>query len=416
MFPKLAAFRLALQERGLSASPLYFAKVDVQSCFDTIPQKRLLAMVESLLSLPEYQSGKHVEISALGSLQRLDGQYVNPMPRKRYVGHSGAADVVASFGRLVQDKFVGAKANTVFVHTAAQHFETKDDLMQLLREHIERNLVKIGKKYYRQKTGIPQGSVLSTILCNFFYAELERDVLGFALRSDCLLLRLLDDFCLISVNREHAEQFLRVMHRGHPDYGVSVKAAKSLANFDVVTDDGRTVPLCASGALFPYCGVLINMQTLEVCKNSGRAGWAGRCDSEMAGNGLTWCRGWRWLDSGSGKSAGADVPPQSAQVGRRRAGCRAMLTGNSGFKIQLQAMFIDTSFNSVPTVLANLYQSMQEAAVRSFEYARALSRTRPIHSSLLISTSLSEKGRLLSNTAHLRCIADQASANPAEHH
>lgn len=58
---------------------------------------------------------------------------------------------------------------------------------------------------------------------------------------------------------------------------------------------------------------------------------------------------------------------------------------NSAFKIQLQAMFIDTSFNGVPAVLANLYQSFREAAVRLFEYARTLTRTRRVRPSLLIS-------------------------------
>ena len=48
-------------------------------------------------------------------------------------------------------------------------------------------------------------------------------------------------------------------------------------------------------------------------------------------------------------------------------------------------MFTDTSFNTVPTVLANLYQSFRAAAVRCFVYARSLSKTRPTHSRLLIS-------------------------------
>jgi hypothetical protein len=52
-------------------------------------------------------------------------------------------------------------------------------------------------------------------------------------------------------------------------------------------------------------------------------------------------------------------------------------------------MFIDTSFNSVPAVLANLYQSFHEAAVRLFEYARSVSRTRAVRPSLLISTWIS---------------------------
>jgi len=62
-------------------------------------------------------------------------------------------------------------------------------------------------------------------------------------------------------------------------------------------------------------------------------------------------------------------------------------------------MYIDTSFNSVPAVLANLYQSFQEAAVRCFEYARSLTRTRPVRPSLLISTCIPKAENLESGSA-----------------
>lgn len=270
MFPRLAAFKSSLRNQGLEYSPLYFAKVDVQACFDTIPQTKLLTMVETLMSMQSYQTGKHVEISPLGALQRLNGQHIDPVPVKRYVPHSGGAKDMASFPRLVQNKFVGTKSDTVFVNTNLQHQETKDDLMRLLREHVERNLIKIGKKFYRQKKGIPQGSILSSILCNFFYAELERDVLSFALGDDCLLLRLLDDFLLVTVNRHHAERFVRVMHRGHPEYGVVVKTSKSLTNFEAYTDAGQRAPQSDSNSKFPYCGICIDTKTLEVSKKSER--------------------------------------------------------------------------------------------------------------------------------------------------
>jgi telomerase reverse transcriptase len=276
MLPKLAAFKNSLKEQKLEHSPLYFAKVDVQTCFDTIPQARLLSMVDSLMSMQLYQTGKHVEVSPLGALQRLDGQHVDPLPVKKYVAHSGGAKDKASFQQVVQNKFVGNKANTVFVNTNLHQQETKDDLMRLLREHVERNLVKIGKKFYRQKKGIPQGSILSSILCNFFYAELERDVLSFALGSGCLLLRLLDDFLLISVHPEHAERFIRVMHRGHADYGVVVQSAKSLANFDARTDSGQPIPKAALNSKFPYCGVCIDTTTLEVSKKCERPSRIGK--------------------------------------------------------------------------------------------------------------------------------------------
>jgi telomerase reverse transcriptase len=271
ILPKLASFKASLRQQNLEQRPLYFAKVDVQTCFDTIPQARLLSMVESLMSMQAYQTGRHVEISPLGALQRLDGQHVDPLPIKRYVPHSGGAKDMIPFQQLVEDKFVGVKSNTVFVNTNLQQQETKDDLMRLLREHVERNLVKIGKKFYRQKKGIPQGSILSTILCNFFYAELERDILSFALGPECLLLRLLDDFLLITVNQQQAERFVRVMHRGHAEYGVVVKPSKSLTNFDVFTDDGHCVPKAASNGKFYYCGVCIDTETLDVSKKFERA-------------------------------------------------------------------------------------------------------------------------------------------------
>lgn len=51
-------------------------------------------------------------------------------------------------------------------------------------------------------------------------------------------------------------------------------------------------------------------------------------------------------------------------------------------------MLIDPSLNSVATVLANVYQSFYEAAVRCLEYARVLLRVRKMGSGLLISKSI----------------------------
>ena len=61
------------------------------------------------------------------------------------------------------------------------------------------------------------------------------------------------------------------MHRGHAEYGVTVKSAKSLANFDVAAEDGSRIPRCVSEVRFPYCGVEIDMRTLEVSKSNERS-------------------------------------------------------------------------------------------------------------------------------------------------
>jgi telomerase reverse transcriptase len=75
----------------------------------------------------------------------------------------------------------------------------------------------MGKQFYKQKVGIPQGSVVSTVLCNIFYAHLEKKKLPFLEDVDGLLLRLIDDFLFVTMNKQHAIQFLQHMHDGSRD-------------------------------------------------------------------------------------------------------------------------------------------------------------------------------------------------------
>jgi telomerase reverse transcriptase len=144
-----------------------------------------------------------------------------------------------------------------------------DELLGLLSEHVQHNLVKIGKKFYRQKNGIPQGSVLSSFLCNFFYADLEARHLPFLKPGKSLLLRLIDDFLLVTTEPADAKAFLQVMHNGLPDYGVSVNPIKTLVNFEV-SINGHKVPRLLGTQEFPYCGCYINTKTLNISKDLDR--------------------------------------------------------------------------------------------------------------------------------------------------
>lgn len=79
---------------------------------------------------------------------------------------------------------------------------------------------------------------MSTHLCSFFYADMERRYLRFTAAEDCvsrndlvsslalalaeffsfrseqMLVRLVDDFLLITTNKDKAVEFVRTMHRG----------------------------------------------------------------------------------------------------------------------------------------------------------------------------------------------------------
>ena len=74
----------------------------------------------------------------------------------------------------------------------------------------------IGKKFYRQQIGISQGSILSTMLCNSYYGDMERKYLQ--AQEDELLMRQVDDFLLVTPYLEHAKDFLKFMKKGNKNW------------------------------------------------------------------------------------------------------------------------------------------------------------------------------------------------------
>jgi telomerase reverse transcriptase len=226
----------------------------------------VLRCISSIPSESEYRIAKHVEIKPGIGYYAGDER---SKPMRKWTALAKAPDDFQSFDENLESKLAADRKNTVFVENITNQFRKKDDLLDLLAEHIQRNMVKIGKKYYRQKEGIPQGSVLSSLMCNFFYADLEMQHLQFLHAEDSLLLRLIDDFLLITSDPAHAKQFLQIMHDGLPAYGVRVNPDKTLVNFEA-TINGKKVTRLDGSRQFPYCGSFIDTKTLNISKDRDR--------------------------------------------------------------------------------------------------------------------------------------------------
>jgi telomerase reverse transcriptase len=261
----LKSFKSAIQN---SPRPLYFAKVDVKAAFDTIPQNSVVGLMSTILSESEYRIARHMEVKP------GDGYHGGDKPIRKWMALAKAPDDFQSFNENLESDLAVGRKNTIFVESIVNQFRESDELLSLLAEHVQRNMVKIGKKFYRQKEGIPQGSVLSSLLCNYFYADLEMHHLQFLQSGDSILLRLIDDFLLITANPSHAKQFLQIMHDGVPEYGVRVNPDKTLVNFEA-TINGKKVPRLVGTRKFPYCGNLIDTKTLNITKDRQRRNLSG---------------------------------------------------------------------------------------------------------------------------------------------
>ncbi|KAI4731927.1 hypothetical protein E4T49_00185 [Aureobasidium sp. EXF-10728] len=299
-----------------------------------------------------------------------DQPQIVPKASWKFKGKAQITDQKEMFSDHAQ-KEAEAALGTVFVDLEGKTHRSRAGILALLREHIERNIVQIGKKFYRQTTGIPQGSIVSSLLCNFFYAELEQRVLAFVQDGESLLLRLIDDFLLITTNRDTATRFVQVMHRGLPEYGLKVKEDKSKVNFDVQVD-GRVVSRLPAATEFPYCGNAINTVNLNITRDETR----------RQQNSRRSCNIWYW----SSTDKLPDMAAATTVDFSRSPGQNFYRKTFSMLKLHMHTMHLCTQHNHIGTVIANVSRMFADTAERCFNYIRCLSQTKKPSTALIIKT------------------------------
>ena len=167
---------------------------------------------------------------------------------------------------------------------------TKQKLLELLKLHLFGHVVRMPSTespcavdnytYFTQVRGIPQGSVLSPILCNLYYGNAEATEFGCSTEqkllglesNDSVIVRMMDDYLMISTDKHATSHFLQVMHNTMQQYGDGVNPLKTRVNFDVqVCVNGEVYSLprlenlsndCEGDVI--WCGWKLNARTLEI--------------------------------------------------------------------------------------------------------------------------------------------------------
>jgi len=295
-----------------SCQKLYVVSCDVHKAYDTIDSEHLLSMVDSLLERKDF------------TLNRFTKTFVSSskIVLSKSMQTCGAFPPNGTF----EEGF--AHQNQILVNQTLNKKVNSTSVQQVLREHLLSNLVFAYRKFYKQTVGIPQGSILSTLLCSFYLANIEvnrifptlniemenKDAFQFHLRnskgdggvqqqqpqSSCstsnispnffpasmsttnsnkssakhasTLLRFVDDYLFISTSKEDAKLFLDLMHKGFPEYNCHMNRSKTSCNFvlDDESDGGQfhneeSMWVDGSGSKFlKWCGLLINVKTFEI--------------------------------------------------------------------------------------------------------------------------------------------------------
>ncbi|KAF9969198.1 hypothetical protein BGZ73_008558 [Actinomortierella ambigua] len=315
-------------------SRLYFVKVDIERAFDTIRQDKLMEILESPTTFQEtcYKIQRHSKLAI------FNGMIVKRQVPRVFSG--GMADASCdqqqeqgslssvSFVQFAKQEAQSSKC-AVLVDKMSATIQYKDDVLETIEDGIQNNIVKMNGSFFRQTSGIPQGSILSPALCSLLClhksGNKERDI-----KSDTDV-RLADDFLFISRSKDKAKEFLKIMIQGHPQYGCFTNPFKTLVNFDVEIPDVEVQS--DYGPVFPYCGLLIHAKTMEITVDYRRYYKIDLRDLVSVTRGPN--------------------PIRSIAVKMRLS-----------MQHICQVVFSDTSLNSSTTVLLNIYQMFVFTALK----------------------------------------------------
>ncbi|KAK2921289.1 telomerase reverse transcriptase [Channa argus] len=304
--------------------PLFFVKVDVSGAYESLPHDKLIEVIIQALSpvQDELFTIRHYAKIWADSHEGL---------RKTFVRQADLLD--DNMGSTNMKGFVMSLQKMGKVHNAIlveQHFSSDlrgKEALQFLTQMLTGSVVQFGKKTYRQCRGIPQGSVVSSLLCCLCYGHMENILFKDITKNKGCLMRLVDDFLLITPDIHEAQSFLRILLAGVPQYGLMVNPQKVVVNFQVSgsMDSCPDIRMLPPHCLFPWCGLLLDTHSLDAYKDY----------SSYAGLSLRYS-----LTLGSLHSAGQQMKRKLMAI----------------LRLKCHALFLDLKTNSLEAVYKNIYK------------------------------------------------------------
>ncbi|ELQ74584.1 Telomerase catalytic subunit/reverse transcriptase TERT, partial [Trachipleistophora hominis] len=197
-------------------SASFILKFDIKGCFDSIPHDNLQAILIDFLKSDEYYVRRY------NSLIKRGRYCVN---KKMCI----SIDNSKSFADIVQNK--EAKSNELIWDDVYVSYKRKECLIEEICKVIRENIITFGKEQYIQQKGIPQGSILSSILSSLYFQSLDTSLFNKIVKVGRIF-RYVDDFLIVSPSLDEMLSILSSLKYLEKD-GVTINYKKIESNFGI---------------------------------------------------------------------------------------------------------------------------------------------------------------------------------------
>eukprot|EP00835_Amoeboradix_gromovi_P005692 NODE_563_length_6640_cov_0.236661.p1 type:complete len:802 gc:universal NODE_563_length_6640_cov_0.236661:5747-3342(-) len=200
------------QVMKLQKKPLYVVKTDFESAYDCIDQSTSISLVKSLLKHREYPIIEYFE----------NGQSGNEWYSKQHRKAISSDNPI----HLRHNMHLFPMRKSFFEPTKGVSYVMRTEILQLIRSHIHENVINIKDKNYKQKKGVPQGSILSATLCTLVFHDFLKQIMS-RLDSSCHVAHFVDDVLLFSNDPEQCKLFLKYVQQPQYTHGLKLNSSKT---------------------------------------------------------------------------------------------------------------------------------------------------------------------------------------------
>ena len=251
----ITEFKDRLKHNGMKNTRLFILKFDIERCYDNIEHDKIFESIEKLFENDCDDKMYYVR-------QVYSTSMSNPkFGKNHYIIKQ--EDSMLEFELIFGEKHLKKKtAPKLFIDKVKTLKFTKSHVIQFVKSQVLDSVMLLpNSKLYKRRRGLYQGFPLLATLSDLVLSSIVNENFGFLQKDSCdsILLRLVDDFLVISTSKEVCQTVY------------DIAASELFRSYGVYANKNKTVLLDNSESgndLISFVGLNINKKTLDIVKDS----------------------------------------------------------------------------------------------------------------------------------------------------